>query len=65
MEKYRINPELECINLTKEQKEGLERLKPVEITDLLKNAEKNNIELTYRGIDANGIPHIKVRRKIK
>ncbi|MBA7485741.1 hypothetical protein ES707_21292 [subsurface metagenome] len=63
MERYRINPELECVNLTKEQKERLERLKPVDLEDLLKNAAENNIELTYRGIDANGIPHIKVRKR--
>ncbi len=63
MENYKINPELECVNLTKDQQERLERLKPVDLEDLLKNAAENNIELTYRGIDANGIPHIKVRKR--
>ncbi|MBA7575551.1 hypothetical protein ES695_10615 [Candidatus Atribacteria bacterium 1244-E10-H5-B2] len=63
MENYKINPELECVNLTKDQQERLERLKPVDLEDLLKNAKENNIELTYRGIDANGIPHIKIRQR--
>ncbi len=63
MENYKINPELECVNLTKDQQERLERLKPVDLEGLLKNAKENNIELTYRGIDTNGVPHIKVRQR--
>ena len=61
----RINPELKCFKLSKEQLERAKRLKPIEINDLLKRAAKNNIELTYSGIDFNGIPHIKVRRKLR
>lgn len=62
MEKYRINPELECINLTKEQQERLDRSEPVDIENLAKAAAKANIKFTFNGIDRNGIPHFKARK---
>jgi hypothetical protein len=63
MEGYEINPELKCIKLDEETKEKMKKLKPVDIMELLKNAKKNNIELTFSGIDSNGIPHIKVGKR--
>jgi hypothetical protein len=63
MEGYEINPELEAIKLDEETKEKMKKLKPVDIMELLKNAKKNNIEFTFSGIDFNGMPHYKVRKR--
>jgi len=63
MERYEINPELECINFDKEtpeRLEKLEKLKPVDIEDVAKELQEAGYKAIYRGIDLNGISRFKL-----
>ncbi len=60
MERYEINPELECINFDKETVERLEKLKPVDIEDVAKGLQEAGYKAIYRGIDLNGISRFKI-----